>query len=58
MSLTSLKLILNDNYKDYRQFKEKGWFDSDYYREVSLGYTKKLAGCVFDFIEKQIVKHR
>lgn len=55
---TSLKLILNNNYKDYRHFKEKGWFDSDYYCEVSLSYTKKLAGCIFDFIGKQIAKHR
>jgi multimeric flavodoxin WrbA len=58
MSRTSMKLILNDNYKDYMHFKEKGWFDSNYYYEVSLNYTKKLAGCIFDFIGKQIVKHR
>lgn len=58
ISRTSIKLILNDNYKDYIHYKEKGWFDSDYYCEVSLGYTKKLAGCIFDFIGKQIAKHR
>ncbi len=50
MSRTSMKEILSDEYCDYRHYKAKGWFESDYYYEVSLSPIKKLAGLIFDLI--------
>lgn len=50
MSRTSMKAMLSDEYCDYRYYKEKGWFKSDYYYDVSLNPIKKLAGWIFDFM--------
>ncbi|MHC1723708.1 MAG: flavodoxin family protein [Aminipila sp.] len=50
MSRTSIKAMLNEEYYDYRHYKEKGWFESDYYYDVSLSPVKKLAGRIFDFM--------
>lgn len=58
MSRTSIKMILDEKSKDYRYFKEKGWFGSDYYYDVSLGFIKKLAGRFFDLLGERRVKHR
>ena len=37
-------------YYDYFYFKDKGWFESDYYYKTKLGPVKKLAGRFFDFL--------
>lgn len=50
MSRTSMKAMLSDEFCDYRHYKEKGWFESDYYYKVSLNPIKKLAGLIFDFM--------
>jgi len=44
-------------YYDYCYFKEKGWFESNYYYEVSLGPIKKLFGRFFDFLGRQAARH-
>lgn len=44
-------------YYDYYYFKEKGWFESDYYYDISLGPIKKLFGRFFDFLGQQVAKH-
>lgn len=31
MSRTSIRLMLDEGFRDYRYYKEKGWFESDYY---------------------------
>ena len=58
MTRTSIKEILDDQYRDYCYFKENGWFESHYYYDISLGFIKKLAGVFFDFLGQQMVKHR
>jgi multimeric flavodoxin WrbA len=45
-------------YRDYQFFKEKGWFESDYYYEVSLGPVKKLAGNLFDLAARLMTSKR
>lgn len=47
----------NVKYYDYDYYKDKGWFESDYYYETSLGPIKKLLGCFFDLLGKQVGKH-
>jgi len=42
---------------DYEYYKEKGWFDSDYYYATNLGPVKKLSGHIFDFLGRQIFKN-
>ncbi len=58
MSRTSIQMMVDENFRDYGYFKEKGWFEADYYHDISLGFIKKLAGRFFDFLGKQMVKHR
>ena len=47
-----------EKYRDYHYYKEKGWFEADYYYPTSLGLPKKLAGYLFDFIGRQMVKRQ
>jgi len=47
-----------EKYRDYHYYKEKGWFEADYYYPASLGLPKRLAGYLFDFIGRQMVKHK
>ncbi len=48
MSRTSIRLMLDDSYRDYRYYADKGWFESDYYYPTRLGAPKKVAGRLFD----------
>ncbi len=34
--------------RDYQYYKEKGWFDSQYYYEVKLGFLKRIVGMLTD----------
>lgn len=43
-------------YRDYRHYKEKGWFESGYYYHVSLGLIKNTVGSLFDFLGKRMTK--
>ena len=58
LARTSIKEILDEKYRDYSYYKEKGWFESDYYYDASVGLVKKLAGVFFDFLGKGMVKYR
>lgn len=58
MSRTSIKEILDEEYCDYRHFKEKGWFKSRYYYDAPLSPIKKLAGYFFDLLGGWMAKHR
>jgi hypothetical protein len=49
---------IGEKYRDYHYYKEKGWFEADYYYPTSLGLPKKLAGYLFDFMGRQMVKRQ
>ena len=57
MSRTSIRLLLEGN-RDYIYYKEKGWFESDFYYPIRLGTLKKAAGSLFDSIGTIAVKYR
>lgn len=50
MSRSSMKIMLNENYRDYTYYKGSGWFESEYYYPVQLNLFKKLTGKLFDII--------
>ncbi|HDS06123.1 MAG TPA: flavodoxin family protein [Bacteroides sp.] len=54
LSRTSMKMILDDQYRDYTYFTEKGWFQSDYYYPVKLNPVKKTMGRLFDFAARKM----
>lgn len=56
MSRSSIERMLNEDFKDYRYFKEQGWFESDYYYAVKLGLVKSIFGRLFDGMGRQMAK--
>jgi len=48
MSRSSMKIMLNENFRDYTYYLEKGWFESGYYYPVKLNPVKKLIGKFLD----------
>jgi Multimeric flavodoxin WrbA len=53
---TGITKTLDEKDYDYRYYKEKGWFKSDYYYPASMGIAKKLAGHLFDFLAAILIK--
>jgi multimeric flavodoxin WrbA len=54
MSRTSIKLLLDENWRDFTYYKKNSWFESDYYYTTQLNPFKKLAGRFFDFLFARI----
>lgn len=50
MARTSIKLELGEDRRDHAYYRERGWFDSDYYYPTRLGPLKRAAGAAFDRI--------
>jgi multimeric flavodoxin WrbA len=58
MARTSIELLLDDRNRDYRYYREKGWFESDYYYPTRLGAMKKAAGSLFDSMATRSTRKR
>jgi hypothetical protein len=48
MARSSMKIMLNENNRDYAFYMKNGWFESDYYYPVKISPLKELAGKLFD----------
>lgn len=53
---TSIALMLNDTYLDYKYYRDKGWFESDYFYPTQLNVVKKTIGSLIDYVTSRIVK--
>ena len=53
MTRTGLKYAKVKLY-DYQYYKEKGWLESDYFYETTLGPVKKISGRLFDFMGRKM----
>jgi multimeric flavodoxin WrbA len=58
MARTSRKIMLNEDFRDYTYFREKGWFESNYYYPVKLNPLKKMAGKLFDVMAAHMARSR
>jgi hypothetical protein len=47
---------VDQDFRDYGYYKEKGWFESDYFYATSLSPIKKMAGNIFDFAGRRVSK--
>lgn len=56
MARSSIKKMLNEEWRDYVYYRENGWFESDYFYPVKLNPLKKLAGKLFDTLAVQIIR--
>ena len=58
MARTSVRLELDDSSRDFRYYRDKGWFESDYFYPTRLGPFKKVAGRLFDSLQAIRTKSR
>lgn len=50
MGRTGIKLNAPRDQRDWNYYRERGWFESDYYYPVQLGAGKRAAGAFFDWL--------
>ncbi len=55
---TSMKLELDEKSFDYRYYRDKGWFESDYFYPTRLGLLKRNAGRLFEMIQARSTRKR
>ena len=53
---TSMGILLDEKSRDWRYYKDKGWFESDYYYPVRMGPFKKATGSIFDWVGGRLAK--
>ena len=56
MGRTSMRKMLDESWRDYTYYRDKGWFESDYFYPVKLDPFKKLLGKLFDKLAIQIIR--
>jgi multimeric flavodoxin WrbA len=58
LSRSSIRAMLDETYRDYRYFKEKGWFESPFYYGARVGPVKWLVGLFGDRLGERMAKRR
>jgi multimeric flavodoxin WrbA len=55
---TSMRVMLDETSRDYTYYRDRGWFESDYFYPVRLGALKKATGGLVDSITASMTKNR
>jgi multimeric flavodoxin WrbA len=55
---TKMGLLLDDRNRNYRYYKDVGWFESEYYYPIRLSALKKAAGDLFDSVATGIARNK
>lgn len=55
---TMMNVELDERSYDYRYYRDKGWFESDYFYPAKLGLFKRLIGKLLDVIAGNMSKKR
>jgi multimeric flavodoxin WrbA len=55
---TSVRLMLDETYRDFTCYRDKGWFESNYFYPAHLNMFKKAAGSLFDLTASRSVEKR
>lgn len=58
MSRTSMKALLDESWRDYTYYRDKGWFESDYYYPTRLNPMKRMFGHLFDRTSAMMMNRR
>jgi multimeric flavodoxin WrbA len=58
MGRTKIRLELDDSFRDYTYYADKGWLGSDYYYPTRLGVLKKGAGKLLDSVSASMTRAR
>ena len=57
MRRTSVHLNHGENHRDHSYYRDRGWFESDYFYLVELGSFKKALASTFDLVAALLYKH-
>lgn len=57
MARSSMRIMLDEKFRDYTYYREKGWFESDYFYPVKLNPLKKIFGKLFDITGSHMGKN-
>ena len=55
MSRTTV-MALDESYRDYNYYRDKGWFDSEYYYPIHLNVLKKITGRLADSLATRMAE--
>ena len=55
---TSAKLLAGPENRDHVYYRDKGWFDSDFFYPTKLGPAKKAVGALIDWYAARDAKKR
>jgi multimeric flavodoxin WrbA len=58
MGRNSAKLLAGDDNRDHTYYRDRGWFDSDYFYPTRLGPLKRAAGAIFDLMAARSCRSR
>jgi hypothetical protein len=50
--------MLDETSRDFTYYRDKGWFDADYYYSTRLGMLKKATGSLVDSITMRMASNR
>ncbi len=53
---TSMRVMLDETSRDFTYYRDKGWFEDDYFYPVRLNMFKKAAGSMVDYITARSLK--
>jgi multimeric flavodoxin WrbA len=53
---TSMRLMLDETSRDYTYYRDKGWFESDYFYPTRLSVLKKATGSLVDSITARMTR--
>ena len=53
---TSMRLMKSETEPDYRYYRDKGWFESDFYYPTRMNLLKRAAGNLFDLTASRRAK--
>jgi len=55
---TSMRVMLDETSRDFTYYRDKGWFEADYYYPTRLGVLKKATGSLVDSITARMTGNR
>jgi len=55
---TSMRVMLDETSRDFTYYRDKGWFEADYFYPTRLGVLKKATGSLVDLFATGIARNR
>jgi multimeric flavodoxin WrbA len=55
---TSMRVMLDETSRDFTYYRDKGWFEADYFYPTRLGVLKKATGSLVDAITARMTSSR